>query len=88
MEAIRKPQRIDEYISRDNPSVAVKFIDKLISVAETLVDNPQKAIVVSELAIENIRELLYKNYRIVYIIEKNSIDILTVFERHQLFNKN
>jgi len=56
----------------------------LISVAETLVDNPKKGRVVPELSLENIRELLYKNYRIVYLVKKNSLDILTIFEGHQL----
>jgi len=86
-EAITRLQEIEEYIAKDNPTIAMKFIDKLISISETLVDNPQKGRVVPELAIESIREILHKNYRIVYIIKKTSIDILTVFERHQLFDK-
>jgi toxin ParE1/3/4 len=86
-EALTKLQEIKEYISRDNQTVAIKFVDKLIATTETLVDNPEKGRIVPELTIENIRELLYKNYRIVYIIKKCSIDILTVFERHQLLKK-
>jgi len=39
------------------------------------------------LSIENIRELLHKNYRIVYLVKKSSIEILTVFEGHQLLKK-
>ncbi len=86
-EALLRLREIEEDISRDNPSVAVEFVEKLISVVETLVDNPQKGRIVPELTIENIRELLHKNYRIVYLIKKSSIDILTVFERHQLLKK-
>jgi len=55
--------------------------------AETIIDNPEKGRVVPELSLENIRELLHKNYRIVYLIKKNSVDILTVFEGHQLLKK-
>ena len=86
-EALLRLREIEEYISRDNPSVAIEFVEKLISVAETLVDNPQKGRIVPELTIENICELIHKNYRIVYLIKKSSIDILTVFERHQLLKK-
>lgn len=86
-EALQSLMEIDEYISRDNPSAAISFIDKLISLAETIVDNPKKGRVVPELSLENIRELLHKNYRIVYLIKKNSIEILTVFEGHQLLKK-
>lgn len=86
-EALLRLQEIEAYISKDNPVVAIEFVDKLISVAETLVDNPKKGRVVPELTLENIRELLHKNYRIVYLVKKNSIDILTVFEGHQLLKK-
>ncbi|MCX6151528.1 MAG: type II toxin-antitoxin system RelE/ParE family toxin [Ignavibacteriales bacterium] len=87
IEALIRLQEIEEYISRDNPIAAIEFIDKLISVTETLVDNPEKGRVVPELSLEKIRELLHKNYRIVYLVKKNSIDILTVFEGHQLLKK-
>lgn len=86
-EALIRLSEIEEYISEDNPHVAVKFVDKLISLAESLTSNPEKGRVVPELSIEKIRELLYKNYRIVYLIKKNTIDVLTVFEGHQLLKR-
>ena len=86
-EALLRLLEIEEYISIDNPVVAVEFVDKLISVAETLIDNPEKDRIVPELSFENIRELLHKNYRITYLVKKNSVDILTVFEGHQLLKK-
>ena len=86
-ESLLRLQEIEEYISRDNQSVAIEFVDKLISIAETLVDNSHKGRIVPELSIENIRELIHKNYRIVYLINKSSIDILTLFERRQLLKK-
>ncbi|MFA6597574.1 MAG: type II toxin-antitoxin system RelE/ParE family toxin [Ignavibacteriaceae bacterium] len=87
-EALLRLQAIEDYIARDNTKAAVEFVDKLIYLAETLVDNPRKGRVVPELSIENIRELLHKNYRIVYLVKKSSIDILTVFEGHQLLKKD
>jgi len=86
-EALLRLREIGEYISRDNSIVAIEFVDKLISLAETLLDNPGKGRIVPELSLENIRELLHKNYRIVYLVKKNSVDILTVFEGHQLLKK-
>lgn len=86
-EALLRLQEIEEYISRDNPIGAIEFVDKLITVAETIIDNPRKGRMVPELSLENIRELLHQNYRIVYLIKKNSVDILTVFEGHQLLKK-
>ncbi len=86
-EALLRLLEIEEYISRDNPVAAVDFVDKLISLAETIVDNPEKVRVVPELALENIRELLFRNYRIVYLVKKRSVEVLTVFEGHQLLKK-
>ena len=86
-EALLRLQEIEEYISRDNPIIAIEFVDKLISLAETLLDIPEKGRIVPELSLENIRELLHKNYRVVYLVKKNSVDILTVFEGHQLLKK-
>lgn len=86
-EALFRLQDIEEYISRDNPIVAIEFVDKLISLAETLIDNPEKGRLVPELSMENIRELLHKNYRIVYLVKKSSVEIITVFEGHQLLKK-
>jgi len=86
-EALLRLQEIEDYISKDNPAIAIEFVDKLIVIAETLRDNPEKGRVVPELSLEKIRELLYKNYRIVYLIKKSSIDILTVFQGNQLLKK-
>ncbi len=86
-EALLRLQEIEEYISRDNSAAAIEFVDKLISAAETLIDNQKKDRVVPELSLENLRELIHKNYRIVHLVKKSSIDILTVFEGHQLLKK-
>ena len=86
-EALIRLQEIEEYIAKDNSLIAIEFTDKLISIGETIPDNPGKGRIVPELAIEQIREVLYKGYRIVYNLKETSIDILTVFEGHQLFKK-
>lgn len=86
-EVLHQLQDIEEYISRDNSVAAIEFVDKLISVAETIADYPEKGRIVPELSLDNIRELIHKNYRIVYLVKKNSIDILTVFEGHQLLKQ-
>jgi len=86
-EALLQLQEIEEYISKDNPIVAIEFVDKLISLAKTIIDSPEKGGMVPELSLENIRELLHKNYRIVYLVKESSVDILTIFEGHQLLKK-
>ncbi|MDP2366046.1 MAG: type II toxin-antitoxin system RelE/ParE family toxin [Ignavibacteria bacterium] len=85
--ALYRLQEIEEYISKDNSVAAVLLVDKLVSLSETLCDNPQKGRIVPELSINKVRKLIHKNYRLVYLVKKNSIDILTVFEGHQLLKK-
>jgi len=80
-ESLARLKEIEEYIAADNPRAALAFIDKIISLAESLSENPEKGRM-------EIREILYKNYRIVYLLKKNSIEILTVFEGHRLLRKD
>ncbi len=87
-ESLIRLREVNSYISKDNPQAAEKFLDKIINLAESIKENPEKGRIVPEITISNIRELLYKNYRIVYIIKKESIDILTVFEGHKLLEKD
>ncbi len=86
-EALFNIQEIEDYISEDNPTAAIKFTDKLISIVESLLIFPKKGRMVPELSFEQIRELIYKNYRIVYSVKKNSIEVLTIFEGHRLLDK-
>ncbi len=86
-ESLTRLQEIEDFIAEDNPKAALEFINKIISRAETITLHPKKGRVVPEIAVENIRELLYKNYRIVYLIKEKAIVILTVFEGHKLLNE-
>ncbi len=83
-EALEQLTAIEVYISKDNPERAAKFVDKLIEHAESLPDRPRIGRVVPEIANPDIRELIFKKYRIVYRLNANCIEILTVFEGHRL----
>ena len=83
-EALSNLTQIEDYIAEDNPVAANNLVDKIIFLGEDLKNFPNKGRIVPELSLEQIREILHKNYRIVYLIKKNSIEILTVFEGHKL----
>jgi len=86
-EALFNLQDIEDYISQDNQTAAINLTNKIISLGENLIDFPKEGRIVPELSIDRIREILYKNYRIVYLIKKSSIEILAVFEGHKLLDK-
>lgn len=76
--AIERVSDIAEYIAEDNISAAMKWIDELFKKIEQLNEFPESGRVVPEMKISHIRELLFRNYRIVYRIEKKQISILTL----------
>jgi plasmid stabilization system protein ParE len=76
---------IEEFIARDSLERAVRFIDALIDHVEAiLTDNPRSGRTVPEIGNPDIRELIYRGYRIDYRLNGDRIDILTVFEGHRL----
>jgi len=83
-EALSQLIEIEHFISRDNPESAIKFVDRIIDRGENIKDFPFKGRVVPEFSSDLIREIFEKTYRIVYRITDDQIEILTVFEGHQL----
>jgi len=83
-EALENIIEIENFISENNPQNAIEFTDSLINKCEYLIDNPNMGRIVPELPESNIRELIHKNYRIVYRYIDEEIQILTVFEGHRL----
>ena len=84
-ESLEKLLEIEEYIARDNPERAGTFVDELVDHTETmLAGNTQVGRMVSEISKPEIRELIYRNYRIVYRIGEQNPVVLTIFEGHRL----
>ena len=80
---------IEEFIARDSPERAVRFVDAIIDHAEAmLADNPETGRMVPEIGNHHMRELIYHGYRIVYRLQGKRIEILTVFEGHRLLRLN
>jgi toxin ParE1/3/4 len=87
-EALNKLKEIEDFIAKDNPTIAIRFVDYLINQTETLRNYPNSGRIVPEIGNEDIRELVLKNYRIIYKISEKSINILTIFEGHRLLRNN
>lgn len=82
--AIDKASEIANYIARDKPSAAKKWIDTIFSKVEHLKTSPEIGGIVPEINNRQFREILYGNYRIIYRIEKKQISILTVRHGKQI----
>ncbi|MBK9265882.1 MAG: type II toxin-antitoxin system RelE/ParE family toxin [Polyangiaceae bacterium] len=74
---------IAAYIARDNVRAAERWVDKLVQAARDVAHAPLAGRMVPELQDPKIREVLVRNYRIVYRVERKRIVILTIFEGHR-----
>ncbi len=81
--AIEDLRNLHGYIARDSEVYASSFVERIILAAEKLSDFPRLGRVVPEADQENIRELLYQNYRIIYRVESELIEILTILHGHR-----
>ena len=82
--ALDRASEIANYIARDKPSAAEKWIDTIFSKVEQLKTSPEMGRIVPEINNRQFREILYGNYRIIYRIEKKQISILTVRHGKQI----
>lgn len=69
---------IEVTIARDSVIRAINFVDHLIECAEVLHDNPSLGRVVPEFSRDDLRELLVRDYRIVYLLVSERVTILRV----------
>lgn len=70
---------IQAYIAKDSPYYARQFIERIFDAAETLEDFPELGRKVPEAGdTENIRELLFRLYRIIYLHQADQVYILAV----------
>ena len=83
--ARRDLREIGDYVGSDNPQAARRLLEKIRQRTRTSAALPFSGRRVRELNREDVREAVYRNYRIVYLIKDDGILVLTVFEGHQLF---
>ncbi len=76
--ALEDLRNLHSYIAKDSEIYARSFVQRIILAADRLSDFPKLGRVVPEADEETIRELLYHNYRIIYRIKSELVEILTV----------
>lgn len=72
------------YEERLVPQVGQRFVEEILDRIETLSDNPDIGRVVPEFATDNIRELIHKPFRVVYLRESSSIFIIRVWRSERI----
>jgi plasmid stabilization system protein ParE len=82
--AVDRASEIAEYIARDKPSAAKKWITTVFSKVKQLESTPEIGRIVPEIGNDQFRELIYGNYRIIYHVEKKQVSILTIRHGKQI----
>lgn len=68
-------QELEDFIARDSVLHAISFVDRLVEAAEKPSDNHLGRIV-PEFSRSDLRELIFRSYRIVYLVKNGAVTIL------------
>ena len=86
------PQALDDieaickFIARDSNHFAHLFANKIFEKAESLGSFPNAGRIVPESDKKTVREILHGNYRIIYRILKDEVQVLTVYHSSRLLD--
>jgi toxin ParE1/3/4 len=76
--AIERAVAEAKFIAEDKPEAASRWLDGLFSAVDRLATFPNSGHAVPELPRSKYRQLVYKSHRVVFTVEENSVNILTV----------
>ena len=75
--------QILDYIAQDKLSASENFSNELDALINNLPNFPYKYRKSIYFDNENIRDMIYKGYTVVYRVNKDSIDILRIFNKNK-----
>jgi toxin ParE1/3/4 len=84
-QALRDLEAIEAYYEEVAPDFAPLFVTGAFEATERLADFPRAGRMVPEIGDEAIRELIYRQYRIIYVVDEGSVEVLTVFHSARQF---
>src|ERR1051325_6345176 len=71
-------REIETHIARDSPTYAVRTVDRIVESVDQLERFPLSGRMVPEFERQELREIIYRSYRIVYLFENEVVSILRV----------
>jgi len=75
---------ICQYIAQDSPYYAKIFNDRIFEMVEHLETFPNMGRSVPESDDTNVREIIYKGYRIIYQVRNDYLEIITIIHGSRL----
>jgi plasmid stabilization system protein ParE len=83
-QATEDVEAIRSYVARDSGHYASLLVERIVGAVDRLETFPLSGRMVPEVGDESLREVVYGNYRIVYRLKPDLIEIVTVFHAARL----
>ena len=83
-QAVEDVEAIRAYVARDSERYAGLLVETLVGAADRLELFPRSGRVVPEAGDDSLREVLHGNYRLVYRLQAESVEVITVYHAARL----
>jgi plasmid stabilization system protein ParE len=83
-QAVLHLESICEYITKNSEIYAILFAKRINQIIKSIPLFPNAGRIIHEYNDEHLREKIYKNYRIVYRIKQDLIEIVTIIHSAKL----
>jgi len=77
---------VAEFIAEDSPHFAGLFVMDILQMVERLAEFPELGRVVPEIGDKTVRELILGNYRIIYRLHSEAVEVLTIHHGARLLD--
>ena len=84
-QAVEDVEAIRAYVARDSLHYAGLVVERIVAAVAQLESSPRAGRVVPEVGDDSLRELIHRNYRIVYRLRDDIIEVATVFHGARLY---
>jgi plasmid stabilization system protein ParE len=81
---LTRVEECTDYIALDHIPTAIKWAEGVFEHCQKLSDQPESGRIVPEFRRPEIREHIHGNYRLVYELKTNQIDMLTIWHTRQM----
>ncbi|HLM54647.1 MAG TPA: type II toxin-antitoxin system RelE/ParE family toxin [Pyrinomonadaceae bacterium] len=76
--ALGQLESIRDYLALTSPGYAQKVVGRLVRRSEQIADFPRSGRMVPEYEIDEVRQVIESQYRIIYLIKDDQIEILAI----------
>ena len=76
--ALGQLESIRDYFARTSPEYAQRLVERLVNRSERIASFPRSGRMVPEYEIEEVRQVIQGQYRIIYLIKEDQIEILAL----------